>query len=53
MLSAEWCAWCNKVLRGKKSFFYGLCSQCRNSKEGREYDFNYNFEELNIRKKIE
>jgi hypothetical protein len=36
-MSAEWCVWCNKVLRGKRSFFYGLCSNCRNSKEGKEY----------------
>ena len=37
MASAEWCAWCNRVLRGRKSFFYGLCSKCRNSKEGKDY----------------
>lgn len=36
MPSADWCVWCNRVLRGKKSFFYGLCSKCRNTKEGKE-----------------
>lgn len=37
MINAEWCAWCNRSLRGKKSWFYRLCSKCRNSKEGKEY----------------
>ena len=37
MIPAEWCAWCNKVLKGKTSWKYGLCSKCRKSKEGREY----------------
>lgn len=32
---AEWCAWCNKILKGKKSNFYGLCYKCRNSEEGK------------------
>ncbi len=37
MINAEFCAWCNKQLKGKKSFFFGLCSKCRMSKEGQKY----------------
>lgn len=33
---AEWCPWCNVVLRGKLSNKYGLCSKCRRTKEGQE-----------------
>lgn len=36
MPSADWCVWCNKVLRGKVSYFHGLCYKCRNTKEGRQ-----------------
>ena len=25
MPSADWCVWCNKVLRGKVSYSFGLC----------------------------
>ena len=34
---AEWCAWCEKILKGKKSNFFGLCYSCRISKDGKEY----------------
>ena len=37
MPSADWCVWCNKVLRGKVSYFFGLCSKCRNTKEGKKF----------------
>lgn len=36
MGNADWCAWCNRTLRGKKSFDVGLCYKCRNTKEGKE-----------------
>lgn len=26
---AEWCAWCDRLLRGKKSFDLGVCYKCR------------------------
>lgn len=37
MPSSDWCVWCNRVLRGKVSYFHGLCSKCRNTKEGKDY----------------
>ena len=37
MGNADWCAWCNCLLRGKNAWKYGLCYKCRNSKEGKEY----------------
>ena len=37
MIPSNWCAWCNRILRGKRSFFYGLCYKCRNNKEGKNY----------------
>ena len=37
MGNSDWCVDCNKVLRGKKSHFYGLCFKCRQTKERKEY----------------
>lgn len=47
-LMAEWCAWCEKLLRGKESFEKGLCYVCRNSKEGKE-SFKKAMEDLKLK----
>lgn len=33
---AELCPWCNTKLRGKWSCMFGICSKCRNTRDGKE-----------------
>lgn len=33
----EICVWCCNGMKGHNSNFYGLCSNCRKSKDGKRY----------------
>lgn len=47
MVNINDCGWCLNEIRGETSSLYGLCSKCRNTKEGKKYIKNLHIEQDN------